>query len=70
MSPLAFIDPYKASEFNEGISAASFCQQVAAWFPDMLCNFYLVKNHKIDLKNQQTLKLEKKMSTDLESLEF
>ncbi len=38
---------------NEGISVASFCRQVAAWFPDMLCNFYLVKNHKID-KNLTT----------------
>jgi hypothetical protein len=32
---------------NEGKSAASFCHQVAAWFPDMFCNFYLMKNHKI-----------------------
>jgi hypothetical protein len=30
---------------NEGKSAASFCRQVAAWFPDMFCNFYLVKNN-------------------------
>ncbi len=22
-------------------------RQVAAWVPDMFCNFYLVKNHKI-----------------------
>jgi len=28
-------------------SAASFCRQVAARVPDILCNFYLVKNHKI-----------------------
>jgi hypothetical protein len=32
---------------NEGISAASFCHQVAALVPDTFCNFYLVKNHKI-----------------------
>ncbi len=32
---------------NEGISAASFCPQVAAWVPDMFCNFYLLKNRKI-----------------------
>jgi hypothetical protein len=31
---------------NEGISAASFCRQVAALVPEMVCNFYLVKNHK------------------------
>jgi hypothetical protein len=30
-----------------GESGASFCRQVAAWFPNMVCNFYLVKNHKI-----------------------
>ncbi len=30
-----------------GESAASLCSQVAAWFPDTFCNFYLVKNHKI-----------------------
>jgi hypothetical protein len=33
--------------FNEGKSAASFCCQVAAWLPDMFCNFYIVKNHNI-----------------------
>jgi hypothetical protein len=31
---------------NVGKSAASFCHQVAAWFPDMFSNLYLVKNHK------------------------
>jgi hypothetical protein len=31
---------------NEGISAASFCPQVAALVPDMFFNSYLVKNHK------------------------
>jgi hypothetical protein len=41
---------------NEGISAASFCHQVAAWFPDMFSNFYLVKNHKIAKKNTTTAK--------------
>jgi hypothetical protein len=28
-------------------SAARFCSQVASWVPDMFCNFYLVKIHKI-----------------------
>ncbi len=28
-------------------SVASFCHQVAAHVPDILCNFYSVKNHKI-----------------------
>jgi hypothetical protein len=26
---------------------ASFCHQMAAWVPDMCCDFYLPKNHKI-----------------------
>ncbi len=40
---------------NEGKSAASFCHQVAAWFLNMFCNFYLVKNHKI-VKNSTSTK--------------
>jgi hypothetical protein len=42
---------------------------VAAWVPDMFCNFYLVKNHKI-VKNSTTAKAREKISTDLESLEL
>ncbi len=38
---------------------ASFCCQVAAWVPDMFCNFYLVKNHKI-AKNSTTSKAREK----------
>ncbi len=53
---------------NEGKSAASFCRHVAAWFPDMFCNFYLVKNHKPD-ENSTTAKAREKISTDLECLE-
>jgi hypothetical protein len=49
--------------------AASFYHQVAAWFPDMFCNFYLVKNNKI-AKNSTTTKAREKIITDLESLEF
>jgi hypothetical protein len=33
--------------FNEGILATSFCHPVAAFVPDMFCNFYLAINHKI-----------------------
>jgi len=44
---------------NEGISAASFCCQVAALLPAMFYNFYLVKNHKI-VHNSEPLNLEKK----------
>ncbi len=40
---------------NEEGSAASFCHQLAALFPDMFCNFYFVKNHKI-AKNSATIK--------------
>jgi hypothetical protein len=42
---------------------------MAAWFPDMFCNFYLVKNLKI-AKNLTTTKGREKISTYLESLEF
>jgi hypothetical protein len=55
--------------FNEGKSPASFCHQVAAWFPEMFCNFHLVKNHRT-AKTQQPLKVAKKINTDLESIEF
>jgi hypothetical protein len=47
------------SSFNEGKSAASFCLQVAAWFPDPFCNFYIVKNHEI-AKNSSTIKVREK----------
>jgi hypothetical protein len=43
---------------NEGKSAASFCRQVAARFPDMFCNFYLMENHKI-AKNSTTTEARK-----------
>ncbi len=52
-----------------GISC-QFFRQVAALFPDMFCNFYLVKNHKIAKKNSTTIKASTKISTYLESLEF
>jgi hypothetical protein len=51
-----------------GLSAASFCPQVATWFPRMFCNFYLLKNHKI-AKNLTTTKGREKISTDEESFE-
>jgi hypothetical protein len=44
---------------NEGKSVARFCHQVVSWVPDMFCNFYLSKSHKIAI-TQQSLKLEKK----------
>jgi hypothetical protein len=54
---------------NEGKFTASFCRQVAAWLPDVFCNFYLMKNHKI-VKNSTTTKAKEKISTVSESLEF
>jgi hypothetical protein len=54
---------------NEGKSAASYCQQVAALVPDMFCNFYIVKNHKM-AKNSTTANARQKISTDIESLDF
>jgi hypothetical protein len=54
---------------NEGKSAASFCCQVAAWFPDLFCNFYVVKNHKI-AKNSTTNKAREKIITDVEFLKI
>jgi hypothetical protein len=54
---------------NEGESVASFYHQMAAWFSEMFCNSYFVKNHKID-KNSTTTKAREKISTDLKSLEF
>ena len=54
---------------NEGESATRFCHQQAALFPDMFCNFYLVKNQKI-AKNSTTTKGREKISTDSESLEL
>jgi len=57
---------------NEGISAASFFRQVAAWVPDTFCNFNLVKNHNIanKINNSLTTEAREKISTYLESLEF
>jgi len=60
----------RQSQYKEGKSAASFCHQAIAWFPDMFSNFYLVKNHKIVKKNSTTTKAREKISTDLEFLEF
>jgi hypothetical protein len=40
---------------------------VAALFPDIFCNFYVVKNRKI-AKKSTTTKAREKISTDLKSL--
>ncbi len=53
---------------NQDKSAARFCNQIAACVPDMLRNFYLVKNHKI-ANNSATTEARKKISKGLESLE-
>jgi hypothetical protein len=54
---------------NEGKSAASFCHREAWWFPDLIFNFFKVKNCKI-AKNSTTTKVGEKIGADLESLEF
>ncbi len=38
----------------------SVTSQVAAWVPDMFCNFYLVKSHKIANNSATTEAREKK----------
>ncbi len=53
----------------QGKSAASFCHQVTAWFPDIFRNFYSLENHKI-VKNSATATAREKISADMESLEF
>jgi hypothetical protein len=42
---------------------------VAAWVPDMFCNFYLVKNHKID-NNLTTTEGREKIRAESESLQY
>jgi hypothetical protein len=56
-------------EINEEKSAARFCHQVAAWVPDMFCDIYLVKGHKI-ANNSATTETREKIITYLESVEF
>jgi hypothetical protein len=46
-----------------------FCHQVAALVPDMFCNFYLVKNHKI-ANNSATTEAREKIDAYLEFLDF
>jgi hypothetical protein len=73
-SPVRFparenFEQYSFKTLNEGISAVSFCRQVAALVTDIFYNFYLVKNHKI-ANNSATTEAREKTSTYLESLEF
>jgi hypothetical protein len=49
-------------------SAASFFLQEAVLVPDMFCNFYLVKNHRI-ANNSANTEAREKISTYLETLE-
>jgi hypothetical protein len=42
---------------------------VAAWVPDIFCDIYLVRSHKI-AENSATTEAREKISTDLESAEF
>jgi hypothetical protein len=54
-------NPWVTNTVNEVKSAASFCCQVAAWFSNMFCNFYLMKNYKI-AKNSTSTKARKKIT--------
>ena len=53
---------------NQDKSAARLCHHATAGVPDMFCNFYLVKSHKI-ANNSAATEARKKISTDLESFE-
>ncbi len=55
--------------YNQDKSYARLCRQVAAWVPDMFCNLYLVKSHKI-ANNSATTEAGEKISTNSEYLEF
>jgi hypothetical protein len=50
--------------------ATSFCHQVAAWVPDMFCDFQLAKKHKIADNSTTTKAREKNKHGFLESLKF
>ncbi len=50
----------KYNHYNQAKSAARLCHQVAAGVPDMFCNFYLVKNHKISHNSIITSKAREK----------
>jgi hypothetical protein len=54
---------------NQDKSAVRVSCQVAAWVPDMFCNFDLVNSYKI-ATNSATIEDRIKISTDSESLEF
>jgi hypothetical protein len=55
---------------NKGKSPASFWRQLAALFSDIFLQHLFSEKSQNLLKTQKPLKLDKKISTDLESLEF
>ncbi len=59
----------KISIINQDKSTASLCSQVAAWFPDMFCDFQSIKNHRA-AKNSSTTEAQEKICEDLKSVEF
>ena len=59
--------PWSSCQLQMWELAASFYCQLAAWFPDMFCNFYVMKNYKI-AENSTPTKARENIST--ESLEF
>jgi len=62
---LAFLPKHKNSP-SQDKSAARFCRKVAAWVPDMYCNFSLVKSQKI-ANNSASTEARVKIRTVLES---
>jgi hypothetical protein len=56
---------YHASEFIMAVkwNVLWYRPQVAAWVPDMFCNFYFSKNHKIG-NNSTTYEAGEKVSLD------
>jgi hypothetical protein len=57
------------SDTNWDKSAANICLWVAAWVPDMFCNFHEGKNHESS-NNSRTTGAREKLSANVEYLEF
>jgi hypothetical protein len=66
--PLKYLSQAKLNG-NWDKSRANICHQVVAWVPDVFCNFYLVKNCRIE-NNSTTTNAREQIITDWESLEF
>jgi hypothetical protein len=54
---------------NSDKPVAIFCQQLAAWVQNIICNFYLLKNH-LSALNSMNVEDGEKNKTDRESFAF